>query len=605
MNPQDTQTSALDALKTGGSLLPEGTFSGASSSPIAQPQNQMPSNFNSLPPEGQQFLKALDYARQNPNSDFANAFATKIRNGEMAPYAKMAGIDLTPYVQKTQTPSPTTPSTPTNPIIKGLSAFGGAAKEVENDLTGNSGTLFDYINPLGYAAKGFNALVGGAKAGVNALANVTTVPLFSMIGTGLRHAIGDENVDEFLKNPTMQKVFKSVSDVANDPDVQAGLSAVNNIANLAATVALTKGGVESLNDLGSSIATKMGPKYVEGAASDWLKPSESPKGTYSTASDIVKNSAKNGNNIGETLVKDGVKLSDNIEGFGLNKIYSTAETADMIRNDAMKASNELLRPALEIADQNPNTPKISVNDIVAATKKEIDNSGATADAVKAQKELADKKGDALAEKYPEGMSLTNLHDERISYTQAGKYKPTGDLATTNDSAVNRAFGTALRTSLTDNAPKDIPVDEFQKELQKQFQAADYLESLNGKKVPVTAGERLRNYVGKIGGVGIVNKMIPGIGGILADIAGYHIGGMIESLLENMKSPVRESFLSNLQQTNPPAFDALTSYVKTGGKSLLGLPAPQEGEPNVTTPAITPVPPTTYERQAPVINYEER
>ena len=173
MNPQDTQTSALDALKTGGSLLPEGTFSGASSSPIAQPQNQMPSNFNSLPPEGQQFLKALDYARQNPNSDFANAFATKIRNGEMAPYAKMAGIDLTPYLQKTQMPTSTTPSTPSGGFLdtagKVAGQVLGGVPAIENDIPGMKGFGTGFAKSfagLPWDLQNLGAKIGNVVAGL-------------------------------------------------------------------------------------------------------------------------------------------------------------------------------------------------------------------------------------------------------------------------------------------------------------------------------------------------------------------------------------------------------------------------------------------------------
>lgn len=190
MNPQDTQqASALDALKGGGSLFPETTFSGGSSFPTGQAaQNQMPPNFNSLPPQGQQFLRALDYSRQNPNSDFANAFAAKIRDGEMAPYAKMAGIDISPYIQKTTQNQNSTNSQPNEGgvlstagkiaenvlggvpalenAIPGMKDFGtGFAKSIVNDFGNRANTIIKGANDMADSVNQGDILRGTLKGG--------------------------------------------------------------------------------------------------------------------------------------------------------------------------------------------------------------------------------------------------------------------------------------------------------------------------------------------------------------------------------------------------------------------------------------------------------
>ena len=118
---------------------------------------------------------------------------------------------------------------------------------------------------------------------------------------------------------------------------------------------------------------------------------------------------------------------------------------------------------------------------------------------------------------------------------------------------------------------------------------------------------MRNYAGKIIGVGVANNALPGVGGVLADVAGYHIGGMVETMLENMSSPFKDTALSNLQSTNPEAFTALNKYVSSGGTPTLALPAgsPNAGPNQAIFPFIqdrTQIP-TQIDPQAPMNNYK--
>ena len=48
------------------------------------------------------FREALDYAQQNPNSDFAKQFEAGIKSGAFVEPAKAEGFDLTPYVSASQ-----------------------------------------------------------------------------------------------------------------------------------------------------------------------------------------------------------------------------------------------------------------------------------------------------------------------------------------------------------------------------------------------------------------------------------------------------------------------------------------------------------------------
>lgn len=318
---------------------------------------------------------------------------------------------------------------------------------------------------------------------------------------------------------------------------------------------LVQGAKETL----TNIQEGAGEKMTQGAKDEWAKPTTKPNASYSKATDIYKNALDKGHDISNTLVKNGIKISDNVsEGK-----FSTSDTAEKIRTDAGKTSNELLRPALEKADES--VERTPVSDILNQTIKDIKSSkGETAGNIKSQVAQAEREFEALQEKYPKGMSLTDMHDEKISYSRNGGYKPMGTVADNNTAAMNRSFGRTLANSVETKSPEGIPVKEFNKELQKQYQAADYLDSLNNKKVPTSVGEKIAKTGAKVVGASVGAGLG---GGVLGGVGGYHIGGMVEGLLEQLPAKFRDSFLNNLEQTNPEAFSKVQEYLKTEPPNL--------------------------------------
>lgn len=132
-----------------------------------------------------------------------------------------------------------------NPLGKAVVAGGVAAQDTVDALTGNSNTAFDYLNPVGWAAKLFGGATKAVGGAVDALANVTTKPLGSFLGTALRSIVGPEHVDKFVNAPLTQALIKEYS---TDPDIAAGLGAVNSFASLAGTIT---GGAEAIKGLGA------------------------------------------------------------------------------------------------------------------------------------------------------------------------------------------------------------------------------------------------------------------------------------------------------------------------------------------------------------------
>lgn len=304
------------------------------------------------------------------------------------------------------------------------------------------------------------------------------------------------------------------------------------------------------------------------AKKDWIAPTTKTNASYSKATDVYNNAQSSGHDIADTLVKNGTKLSDNIsEGK-----YATADTAEKIRSDAGKLSNELLRPALQKADAA--TPLTPVEDITKATIRDIENSkGITPGDVERQISKAKSEGESLKRKFPDGMRLSDMHDTRINYASNGKYSPIGDTTVNNNANVNRSFGRVLAKEVKNNAPEDIPVDAFQKALQKQYQAADYLDALDTKRVPIGVGTKILRAGAK--GVGSALGSTAGLGG---SFAGYSIGGIVESTLEGLPATVRDSLLGNLEKTNPEAFSKISDYLKQPAEKVYNVLKPDTGLP---------------------------
>lgn len=385
------------------------------------------------------------------------------------------------------------------------------------------------------------------------------------------------------------------SEVAGD--IKSGASKISQPIDsaLQPIKSAIKSGTEVVGGVIESGKSKMTDMYKNQELSGWTEPATINKPGFSKSSDIFTNASSKGHNISETLVKNGIKLSDNLE----SGKYNTADSAEILRTDAMKLSREGLRPSLQMADYS--TPKTPVSEIINSTIKDIQSSKySTPGDIKSQIAKLKSEGEALQEKYPEGMSLTDMHDNRITYNKNAGYKIGDSPDTGNIKSMNRSLGNTLADTVVNKAPKDLPVSEFQNELSKHFQAADYLDSINGKTAPRSTLQKIAQTTAKVVGA----KVGASVGGIMGGVGGYHLGGLLESMVEGMSDPVKSSFLDNLSKTNPKAFKAVSDYIgteETARFTRKALPAPSELETE-KNPIITPSP-TTFESKPEKINME--
>jgi hypothetical protein len=544
--------------------------------------------------------------------------------------------------------NPTGVSVAGKPLVGGLlgkivTGIGGAAKAIYNTAAGGAMNVNTGINTLisppdvrpqdvsaAYAGGGLPAGVAEAaaqvaKAGahgvaalgqtVGGVAQAVGSPLFaaaSAIGTPIGNAIGNAvpdssamQLDKFLQeHPAIGQNATDILNISNlaVPDVVKKVAPTISEAGQAAVDAAAKAH-EAIVGTPAQQATARAAAFVQSAAdakahtaaqvqsvaTDWTKPTTINTASFNKARAVLGESPTTPQFIAEHGLNPFTHIEDGK--------YTTSDTAQQLRDTAGKLSSDSLRPSLNIADNS--TPKTPVTDIISATVTDIKSTkGNTPGNIESQIKAAKSEGAALQRKFPNGMSLTDMHDAKITYSSNGKYSPIGDISVNNTAAMNRAFGRTLASTVETKAPVDLSVKDFNAYLAKYYKAADYLDALNGKKAPVSTAQSIARGVARFGGAALARHLLPGGGELVSSFAGYQIGKALEHAVENLTNPMRDSFLRNLKVSNPEAYNKVATFI---GQQLaeqatrLRLPAGSPlGSPR--NPFIPPAP-TTFEPAA--------
>ena len=486
-------------------------------------------------------------------------------------------------------------------IINQVSAKQDFISRVKGDIQQRGQNVVNEINNPNQ-----NPLLSGLKAtaqGFGAIGDVAG-EAFKSVAPDLSQKVSDvasagfNKVTNALSETPLIK-GAAQGDTSNIEGVLQGLQSTGDIAN---NILLAKGtadignkAVEGVKSLYKSSMGSVGvlPEqlpvdhpvsvYEKQALNDWKKPVEVNQPGFKKANEIFQNASSRGNDIPKTLVDNKIFLGQNIQ----DGKYLTSDSADILRTNAGEASKTYLRPALEIADYS--TPPTPVTDVIKNAINSIKKDKfIPVESKNTLIERITKLQPELQTQYPDGMTLVNQLDEKILRDMASKYSPVGDIATNLEASKNKAIADALRTSLVEKSPEGVPVDAFQKELSKMYQAADYLDTLNGKKVPQSLKGKLTQTAAKV--VGAVTGESLG-GGILGGVGGYHLGGILENYFANMSNPFKAQFLENLQKVSPEAFNKIKEYI--GVKELQAIMTPKlgPGTPLGTekNPIITPAP----------------
>lgn len=434
-------------------------------------------------------------------------------------------------------------------------------------------------------------------AGVAGAVFSPIAPVLAPVGAAV-NAVADKvsdipSVQKFATSDagaTASRVAQDVNNTANLLPLGAGiLSPKATGAAVKGTIDSAKTGIDAVKDAATpkpptaeQVKASTAAK-VQKVADEWQKPTIPGKATnpasFNKASDVLARSPETP----KFLAEQKLNPSEHIE----NGRYATADSAQALRDTAGKMSNDTLRPSLQMADYS--TPKAPVSDIIdSAIKNANEDKSLTPGERTSVIRNITKEGAALSKENPDGLSLTDAHDGKITYAAKAGYSPIKSASDNAIATANRHIASALQKDVEGRAPASIPVKEFNSYLSKYYKGADYLDALDTKKAPVSLLQNIAHRGAQVAGA-VIGHHIGG--GILGGVGGYAIGGALEHALENMTTPLRSSFLRNLEITNPKAFTKVQDYLKaqnTGDNGMLRLPAANSETPIPLGPdSVTP------------------
>lgn len=418
-------------------------------------------------------------------------------------------------------------------------------------------------NPLQKTEAGMSMLAGGVGAAFSPLApvgnaiNQATKPISDALsntplikGAAGNQVVGPGGVAQYKPNMAADRVPQDLANTATVLPVAAGVLAPKELAaNVQDTASNISEKIQGTPEQQAAAQASANDAHIQSVTQDWQKASEQPSPGFTKARAVLAKDPT----APTTLAQNGINPFANIE----DGKYVTTDTAQALRDTASKLSNDTVRPALQMADyQTPPTPVASLQDAANLAVKTFPNVTA-GDSAAIESAIA-KEVAALQAKYPDGMSLENMHDEKITYSQNAGYNQFKSNADTNTALANKAISVTLKDAIEAGVPADAPVKETNAYIGKLYSAADYLDSLNNKKAPVNALQSVARATSKFGGAALAAHFGP-LGDIVSPFAGYQIGKAAEAMLENLTNAGRAEFLSNMSHTNPAAVTQLQEF----------------------------------------------
>lgn len=420
------------------------------------------------------------------------------------------------------------------------------AQEFGKDVSAGAEQFTQDIKPVGAIAEGIEAFRTAHPDAARALENLfqtginmTAVPGAKAVSTGIK---------------TASEALKPAAETAEAAATRQATEAASKEAAAASQI--------------KKISAKWTEPTIPGK-------SRNP-GSFKAATAILKENP----DIPQFLAQQKLNPYDHIEGIK-DPRYNTLDTGAALREDAGQLSRDKLRTALRDADYS--TQKTPVSDIVkraiAASKQ--DPLRTPGQEEKIANDLTKEAG-ALQRKYPNGMNLSQMHDNKISYNANGGYKPVGT-ADNLKATMNRNLGGALQKIVEEKAPPELDVGGFNKYLSNYYKAADYLDALNTKKVPVSLASDIMHRGASVAGA-IVGHHITG--GMLGGVSGYVLGGTLEHLIEHLSPGMRGQFLRDLKIAHPEALQQIDAFIAkeeaARGTRLALPPGKAPGEPGAPT-----------------------
>lgn len=524
------------------------------------------------------------------------AFQALLQAHNYTPAAKSAPASTGGWYDKLTASTPEIPTAPSYSDQVRAQAESGAkefASSIDSLRTAPEGRPEDVRAALkggGPLKAGAEVVAQGAEMGVEgvaklghavgALGSVALSPLAPVFNKATE-------VGEALGNEVPDSIAKPYADVLNkNPVIEKAAKTGMDLLNLAMPEA-AKGGAAALDTGMSAVkkAMEVPPEKVAAAqasakaqvaadvkaqsvaqskkiATEWEAPSKIGMASYNKSRAALEQSPDTPKFLGDLGLNPAAHIED-----GKYSPDAMDNSAQSLRDTAGKMSKETLRPSLQMADYT--TPRTPVADVIKqAIESAKKDKGATAGDAEAIAAKLEKEQAALEKKYPDGMSLTDMHDEKITYAKNGGYSPIKSAADNNAATANRHVGSSLGDTVAAKAPKDVPVDAFNKYLSNFYKAADYLDTLQNKKAPVSMGQAIARNISKFAGAAVGAHLG---GGVVSAFAGYSIGKALEHAMENLTGKAQSTFVDNIKRTNPEAYKQVEQYLKDQTSGNTGIP----------------------------------
>ena len=497
-------------------------------------------------------------------------------------------FDPSQYGATLSTQQPSTQQSPSESIWSAIANYGN---QVLTAAQQGAGQINDAGNTISTGAPGQNPIVAGTEAGLQGESGLASVisspiaPLMKPVGDLMQaygnwatsdnnpfNIGGQKQMSAFANSPVGQTTSRVAQDLSNAGNVAGTILGADQVAKAVPKVVnegnatpfqahliLPKKMLRHSKRKARQTLKPATDAHVQATAKDWQAPTTLKGAAYNKARAVIAKSPE---------------APTTLAGVGLNPIeyitdgkYDTAQAAEDLRSTTDQISQDLVRPSLVKLDQS-DPIAVKATDLSSPAKDIAANFDGVTDKNLEQINAAiDDNLAATDRANPDGMSREDLHDNKITYSQNAGYNPIKDDASNNNALANKAIGLAMKQAVEDNVPADTPVGQANAQLSKQYAAADYLESLDNKKAPVSTAQSIVRYGAKVAGAAAGRALFGGkLGDLVTTFVGYKVGGALENVLENMTNAGRAEALSNLQTAQPAAFAKLQSFLNEGASA---------------------------------------
>jgi len=356
---------------------------------------------------------------------------------------------------------------------------------------------------------------------------------------------------------------KSASDVALETVKGAGIGAIAT-----PLIGVPLGLLPLATSAGRGALTKeLESKYIAQNTNDWARVGSD----YVRSGGVLAKEGKFGKDSPKFLGELGISPNRLIE----NGKFQTEDIATELSTTAVKDFDNTLTDMLKASQFSNKKPDLTRMEVNAVSKiKDIKN---ITEAQRLQiAENIKQEFSALKGKYGESITLPSLNEQKGNYWANTKFDATKPF----QSDVNYIIGSTMRQTIEDTV-QDAPVRELNQLLGNYYSAAKFLRSINNRVPKQTALQKVGGTVSRAIGTGVGGAM----GGTGGAISGYLFGKTLADVLNKASNPVKSAVLSNLEKTNPQAFEEALKYLGHQQLNILKNVSVKQTTPAQTKGAI--------------------